>query len=752
MGQPQIINLNGTDPAPPSGYQDARWQKGPSSGIDPQYLMPIYPVSCYTPNTGGVSIKTANYTATIADMGTRIVFNSSSAVTLTLPNPIPNNALTPPSVETRWNIQVTNIGAGALTIDRNGLTIDGGTSNITLGQFQSVAIDTDGTNFFSGRGLGSGSGGGLNGATVKTAAYTATSGDNGKLLSFNASTAVTLTLPAAAPSSTWVLFVENIGANNLSLSPNGLTLDGSSSSVTIPPGNGLIVFTDGTNYLTMRGMSDKPVWFQTTVSSSPTAGQDCGQFIAPAACTFPPNFAAPNSFGHCDVNPTSSATFTIYKNGTINVGTFTINTSGAFTFATAGGAAISLNAGDWLTIIAPGTPDATLAGVGVMIVGSRATLASVLTPIQFFTWKGTYAGGTTYSVNDVVYFHGASYVCISPTTGNNPLNSTFWAMMADGWNFTGAYASGSQYYPNDLVSSSGSTYLCIAATIGNAPPNVLYWSLVAAAGAVTSVNSQTGAVSIVGAGAISVGVVGGNIQISGGGATFGPRASLPGTIPASGTEYVCSDSPYRYISDGTKWNAFINGVPVLEPSGFSKMAFGDTITLDTSRGGVRMPPSAAVAIYGQAAPVTTNWAICAGFIRARNEVQFTQSGIALWDNATGKSVRFNWFLPWNAGKGYELTKWSAFNTYSASYTVASTGGPSTVQGYFDSYAPLGGMVWLRINKVGTSLFFYLATDPWNTDACQVLTTSVTDYLSQITHVVGFQGPNASPWFLHWALG
>src|ERR1700692_4021312 len=37
------------------------------------------------------------------------------------------------------------------------------------------------------------------GAVVKTASYTATAGDCGRLLSFNSATAVTLTLPGAAP-------------------------------------------------------------------------------------------------------------------------------------------------------------------------------------------------------------------------------------------------------------------------------------------------------------------------------------------------------------------------------------------------------------------------------------------------------------------------------------------------------------------------------------------------------------------------
>jgi hypothetical protein len=149
----QIPHLNGANPAAPSGYQNARWQQGPSEGNDPTYGVPIIPDSCYVPNAGTAVVKTANYPATIADMGTLLVFNSSSALTLTLPNPVPLNALTPPTTETRWNIGVQNIGAGVLTISRNGLLIDALASNLTLGQNQGLAIYTDGANYFTERGV-----------------------------------------------------------------------------------------------------------------------------------------------------------------------------------------------------------------------------------------------------------------------------------------------------------------------------------------------------------------------------------------------------------------------------------------------------------------------------------------------------------------------------------------------------------------------------------------------------------------------
>ena len=47
-----------------------------------------------------------------------------------------------------------------------------------------------------------------------------------------------------------------------------------------------------------------------------------------------------------------------------------------------------------------------------------------------FNWKGAYAGGTAYTVDDVVSSGGSSYVCILASTGNAVSNGTYWEIMA----------------------------------------------------------------------------------------------------------------------------------------------------------------------------------------------------------------------------------------------------------------------------------------------------------------------------------
>lgn len=270
MGQAQIPLLNGATPAAPPGYQNARWQQGSSTGTDPIYGVPIIPDSCYVPNIGVAVVKTSSYTLSIADMGKLIIANSATAITFTLPNPVPLNALSTPTTEMRWNVRVANIGAGTLTLANNSLQIDGASASLTFPQFAGCEVFTDGTNYFTQR-----------------------------------------------------------GAPNLVAQP----------------------------YDMLSGLPGKP-----------GAGAIVLLFTAVRAVSLPANFAG--AYGSCGNNPTATATYTVLKNGS-SIGTISISTSGVFTFATTGGSAQSLAAGDRITATAPSTQDATLSDVAFTLTGTR---------------------------------------------------------------------------------------------------------------------------------------------------------------------------------------------------------------------------------------------------------------------------------------------------------------------------------------------------------------------------------------------
>ena len=83
---------------------------------------------------------------------------------------------------------------------------------------------------------------------------------------------------------------------------------------------------------------------------------------------FAGNFAG--SAGTVGTNPTSTATYTVKKNGS-SIGTVVVSTGGAVTFTTTAGATETFNSGDRLEVDAPGSQDATLSDVAFTLSGTR---------------------------------------------------------------------------------------------------------------------------------------------------------------------------------------------------------------------------------------------------------------------------------------------------------------------------------------------------------------------------------------------
>lgn len=107
----------------------------------------------------------------------------------------------------------------------------------------------------------------------------------------------------------------------------------------------------------------RPIGFFFT--STPTASEILVLYTAVEAITIADDFAG--SQGDVGTNPTTSFVLDVQKNGT-SIGSVTISTAGAFTFATTGGA-VSLAAGDQLKVVAPAVADATAADVSITFKG-----------------------------------------------------------------------------------------------------------------------------------------------------------------------------------------------------------------------------------------------------------------------------------------------------------------------------------------------------------------------------------------------
>jgi hypothetical protein len=87
---------------------------------------------------------------------------------------------------------------------------------------------------------------------LQTTNYTPASGDSGKHIPYNSSTPGTYTLPNPAPPDGWWIATQCVGTGTLTIDPNGLTLDTSTSPISRTQGTGSLIFSDGFNYWTCR--------------------------------------------------------------------------------------------------------------------------------------------------------------------------------------------------------------------------------------------------------------------------------------------------------------------------------------------------------------------------------------------------------------------------------------------------------------------------------------------------------------------
>jgi hypothetical protein len=88
---------------------------------------------------------------------------------------------------------------------------------------------------------------GYKSVVAKTTNYLVAASDNGVLFTFNGSS-LTATLPATATPAPWFVTFINLNASTLIINPNGLTLNGSASSITLGQNNSATVWADGSNY------------------------------------------------------------------------------------------------------------------------------------------------------------------------------------------------------------------------------------------------------------------------------------------------------------------------------------------------------------------------------------------------------------------------------------------------------------------------------------------------------------------------
>lgn len=159
--------------------------------------------------------------------------------------------------------------------------------------------------------------------------------------------------------------VSSLGTKNIKIYKNGALADPAAGDLAA---NDVVDLTyDGTQFQVDGSISQQPydVWFAPNVVMGSGTIYRLGPFTR--TVTFPANFAG--SQGHASVAPATTQTITVNKNGS-SVGTITITSGGVFTFATTGGAAVTYNAGDWISYTNQAGADPSML-VEITLAGTR---------------------------------------------------------------------------------------------------------------------------------------------------------------------------------------------------------------------------------------------------------------------------------------------------------------------------------------------------------------------------------------------
>jgi hypothetical protein len=207
---------------------------------------------------------------------------------------------------------------------------------------------------------------------------------------------------------------------------------------------------------------------------------------------------------------------------------------------------------------------------------------------------------------------------------------------------------------------------------------------------------------------------------------IGTYASLP-SPPRSGTLYMCTDSAYSFVSDGTNWHAYYSGYPVTVPpvlSTFTQQNGGSAA--DQTGGGILFtaPYSSGheLRVWDIAVP-STPYTIDIGMV-----VWISTGGFVglTWRDGTATSSKQVCF-----GMAAEETpaaiNYLAYNKFSN--TSSYNSGYSVLTLSNQGFSPL----WFRVKDDGTNFSIYWSTD--NINWVQMDTNkSRTDFLSSVVRV------------------
>ena len=569
----------------------------------------------------------------------------------------------------------------------------------------------------------SSSGGGIGGVSKIYTNYLASAADNGTLLSFDSSNSsggssgggVTLTLPSPPPSNKWVVFVENIGAGLLVVSPNGLDIDNSPSSLGVTQFQGFVIFTDGVNYFTETGLSEGggggggtvlsvamtvPSWL--SVSGSPITSAGTLAVTATGGLTSNQVLATPNgTSGALAVRPLVAADL---PSSTANSVVNDTNVTGSIT-------AQVLTLGWTGTLVAARLNSNVVQGItnGTNVTGTISAQNLTL------GWTGQLSvanGGTGTASPGLV---AGSNITI---TGSWP-NQTISSSGGSGGGFGGVSYLHSSYLAQSsdagkLLSfdSSSSSSSSLKLTLPNPPPSSTWAIFVENIGVGNLIVSPNG------------------LQLDSSSSSLNLTQYQGLVIFTDGSNYFAETGLPEGVT-GSSYDPFdlmLSPLQSLTPPVLSSLTWGNQGSASATansggalylNGGTGSGSDNNIILY-KSASATGTWTFQIGFVLGAVISGISEAGIILRESGTSKLITFYYGV--NSGMLYRLDKWTSYTAFSAHYQTSN------------SPTPVGPIIWLQVNNNGSKLTWSTSIDGQNWK--QFYQANLTDFFTTGPNQVG----------------
>ncbi|MDB9857771.1 pectinesterase family protein [Amylibacter sp.] len=95
--------------------------------------------------------------------------------------------------------------------------------------------------------------------------------------------------------------------------------------------------------------------------------------------------------------------------------------------------------------------------------------------VEGFKFVGEWSSSTAYKIGDGITHGGKVYIANTDNQAQIPPNTDYWAAFADGVQYEGAYNAATTYQKNDIVVYGNTVYLATDNTTGNLPTDTNYW-------------------------------------------------------------------------------------------------------------------------------------------------------------------------------------------------------------------------------------------------------------------------------------